>query len=73
MGADNNGQPEFGGGMRGLVERNTMRYHHAGESFLGALSLKPSARFESGSKTGFWPSSNTLDDCTKWNKTSIWT
>lgn len=32
-----NGQPEFIGGMRGVVERNTMRYYLAIEAYLDAL------------------------------------
>jgi hypothetical protein len=32
--------------MRGLVERNTMRYYLAIEAFLGALSSPPQARLE---------------------------
>jgi hypothetical protein len=34
------------GGMRGVVERNTMRYYLAIEAFLGALSAPPQARLE---------------------------
>jgi hypothetical protein len=34
------------GGLRGVVERNTMRYYAAIEAFLGALSTAPQARFE---------------------------
>ena len=34
------------GGMRGLVERNTMRYFLAIEAFLGALGTPPQARLE---------------------------
>jgi len=34
------------GGMRGLVERNTMRYYLAIEAYLGALSVPPQARLE---------------------------
>lgn len=33
-------------GMRGVVERNTMRYYLAIEAFLGALSAPPQAQFE---------------------------
>jgi hypothetical protein len=40
------GQPLYIGGMRGLVERNTMRYYLAIEAFLGALSVPPQARLE---------------------------
>ncbi|MEO8383942.1 MAG: hypothetical protein ABI583_01770 [Betaproteobacteria bacterium] len=52
-GVDKDGQPEYVDGMRGLVERNTMRYHLAVESYLGALSLKPSAQFEKRIKDWF--------------------
>ena len=38
------GQPV--GGLRGVMERNTMRYYLAIEAFLGALSSPPQARFE---------------------------
>ena len=40
------GQPAYVDGMRGLVERNTMRYHLAIESYLGALALPEPAQFE---------------------------
>jgi hypothetical protein len=39
-------QPLYIGGMRGVVERNTMRYYLAVETFLGALSAPPQARVE---------------------------
>ena len=40
------GQPRYVGGMRGVVERNTMRYYFAIESYLGALSSPQPARME---------------------------
>ncbi|MBC7802518.1 MAG: hypothetical protein H7Y16_01475 [Candidatus Parcubacteria bacterium] len=40
------GQPRHIGGMRGVVERNTMRYYLAIESHLGALSSPPQSRLE---------------------------
>jgi hypothetical protein len=40
------GQPRHVGGLRGVVERNSMRYYLAIEAFLGALSVSPPARFE---------------------------
>ena len=46
VGKDKDGQPDYVDGMRGLVERNTMRYYLAIESFLGALSVKGPAQFE---------------------------
>ena len=39
-------QPAYVGGMRGLVERNTMRYYLAIEAYLGALKLPAQAQFE---------------------------
>ena len=38
--------PVYVAGMRGLVERNTMRYYLAIESFLGAMAVPERARFE---------------------------
>jgi hypothetical protein len=46
VGKQFDGQPLHVGGMRGLVERNTMRYYLAIEAFLGALSAPPQARLE---------------------------
>ena len=43
---DDGGQPVYVDGMRGLVERNTMRYYLAIEAYLGALTLPPRAQFE---------------------------
>lgn len=40
--------PAFIGGVRGVVERNTMRYYLAIESYLDALSVAPPQRFEKG-------------------------
>jgi hypothetical protein len=40
------GQPEYIGGMRGVVERNTMRYYLAIEAYLVALSAAPQERLE---------------------------
>lgn len=40
------GTPVYIGGIRGLVERNTMRYYLAIEAFLGAVSAAPQQRLE---------------------------
>lgn len=45
-GTQADGQRQHIGGMRGLVERNTMRYYLAIEAFLGSLSAPPQARLE---------------------------
>ena len=45
-GTQPDGQPLYTGGIRGVVERNTMRYYLAIEAFLGALSAPPKAQLE---------------------------
>ncbi len=45
-GKQSDGRPLYIDGMRGMVERNTMRYYLAIEAFLGALSTPPQARLE---------------------------
>src|SRR5204863_912726 len=40
------GQPAHVGGMRGVVERNSMRYYLAIEAFLGALSAPQQAQLD---------------------------
>ena len=45
-GTQADGKPQHIGGMRGLVERNTMRYYLAIEAFLGSLSVPPQLRVE---------------------------
>jgi hypothetical protein len=52
-GKENDGKPVFVDGMRGLVERNTMRYYLAIESFLGALAEQGPAQFEKRIKDWF--------------------
>jgi hypothetical protein len=47
-GVDFEGTPRYIGGMRGVMERNTMRYYLAIEAYLGARSAPPSARLEKG-------------------------
>jgi hypothetical protein len=45
-GTQADGQPQHIGGMRGVIERNSMRYYLAIEAFLGALSAPPQAQLE---------------------------
>jgi hypothetical protein len=47
------GAPVYIGGMRGLVERNTMRYYLAIESNIGALSAPPQVRLEKSLRSWF--------------------
>ncbi|MDO8597909.1 MAG: hypothetical protein Q7R45_14965 [Sulfuricaulis sp.] len=53
VGKQSDGRPLHIGGMRGLVERNTMRYYLAIEAFLGALSAPPQARLEKSLRDWF--------------------
>ena len=53
VGKQSDSQPLYIGGMRGLVERNTMRYYLAIEAFLGALSAPPQARLEKSLRDWF--------------------
>jgi len=46
VGRQSGGESLYVGGMRGLVERNTMRYYLAIEAYLGAWSLPSPARIE---------------------------
>ncbi len=46
IGKRSDGQPEYVGGMRGLMERNAMRYYLAINSFLESAGSAPPARFE---------------------------
>jgi hypothetical protein len=45
-GKQSDGLPLYIGGIRGAVERNTMRYYLAVEAYLGALSAPPQAQLE---------------------------
>ena len=47
IGTQDDGQPDYIGGARGMVERNTMRYYLAIETFLGAAQEAPAAQLES--------------------------
>jgi len=53
VGKHSDGQLLHIGGMRGLVERNTMRYYLAIDAFLGALSVPPQARLEASLRAWF--------------------
>lgn len=47
------GEPVYIGGMRGVVERNTMRYYLAIEAFLDALSAPPQQQLETRLRNWF--------------------
>ncbi len=53
VGKEADSQPQSIGGMRGVVERNTMRYYLAIDAFLGALSAPPKARVEKSLRDWF--------------------
>ena len=46
VGAEPDGKPRYIGGMRGVVERNTMRYYLAVEAYLDSLAVPDDARVE---------------------------
>lgn len=46
VGRKPDGQPVYGGGTRGVVERNTMRYYLAIEAYLAALATPPAGQLE---------------------------
>ena len=50
---DVEGAPRYIGGMRGVTERNTMRYYLAVDAFLGALAAPPKARLEKSLRDWF--------------------
>jgi hypothetical protein len=52
-GKQSNGLPDYIGGERGLVERNTMRYYLAIDSYLAALAAPPRDRFEKSLQSWF--------------------
>ena len=53
VGAQADGDPQYVGGLRGIVERNVMRYYLAIEAHLGALSVPPDARAETSMRNWF--------------------
>lgn len=52
-GKESDGLPRYVAGMRGLMERNTMRYYLAIEAFLGSRSAAPGARTEKSLRDWF--------------------
>src|SRR5436190_22767076 len=53
VGRTPDGKPESIGGMRGVVERNTMRYYLAIEAYLANLSAPPATRAEKSFRDWF--------------------
>jgi hypothetical protein len=45
-GKDKNGDPVYVGGVKGIIERNTIRYYFAIESYLDTLQVEPEKRFD---------------------------
>lgn len=52
-GRQTDGEPEYIGGVRGVVERNTMRYYLAIDSYLGAVAEAPRDRIEKRLRSWF--------------------
>jgi hypothetical protein len=53
VGKQPDGKPEYIDDVRGVIERNTMRYYLAIDAFLSALSAAPDAQFEKRIQTWF--------------------
>lgn len=53
IGLEDDGQPRYIGGMRGVVERNAMRYYLAVEAYLGAQAAPPGSRVEKSLRDWF--------------------
>jgi hypothetical protein len=53
VGTQSSGSPRYIGGMRGVAERNTMRYYLAIEAFLGTMSAPPQTRLEQSLRDWF--------------------
>lgn len=53
VGTDEDGKPRFIGGVRALVERNTMRYYLAINSFLAAVTEPQSAQLDTRLQSWF--------------------
>lgn len=53
VGKKTNGTPEYITGLRGAIERNTMRYYLAVEAYLGSLSAPPAQQREKRLKAWF--------------------
>jgi hypothetical protein len=53
VGTQPGGEPKYIGGMRGVIERNAMRYYLAVEAYLGALSAPPQERVEKSLRDWF--------------------
>jgi len=53
IGDPNDPKPKYIGGIRGAIERNTMRYYLAIDAYLGALATPAPARFEESLKRWF--------------------
>jgi hypothetical protein len=53
IGKQANGKPDYISGVRGVIERNTMRYYLAIDAFLNAEDVAPSAQLEKRLQTWF--------------------
>ena len=72
VGSKSDGQPIYTGDMRGVVERNTMRYYLAVEAYLSALSIPEERGSMPVCKTGLLPPSVIPSSCTRSTRPHIW-
>ena len=57
-GKQSGGRPDYIGGVRGVVERNTMRYYLAIDAYLGGLSTAPAQQLEKRLQSWFSATEN---------------
>jgi len=65
-----NGTPIHVDGVRGALERNTMRYYLAIEAYLGGMSAPPGEREEKRLRDWFAATERYPAQCTRWSATS---
>jgi hypothetical protein len=68
VGKQADGRPVYIGDVRGVVERNTMRYYLAIEAYLSAVNLPYRSSWKSACKSGTRRSSVTRRSCTNWSE-----
>ena len=70
-GKDADGKPTYIAGVRGVVERNTMRYYLAIDAYLAATPLPAAEQPEQRLRDWYAAPNATPGSCTRWSATSI--
>ena len=71
-GKQSSGQPEYIGGMRGVAERNTMRYYLAIDATLGALAKPPPMQLQKRLHSWFTTTEHIPANCAESAVPPIW-